>query len=234
MRWRRHGRDKARAYHHGNLKEALVQAAMELIAEKGPSGFTFAEAARSAGVSPAAPYRHFRDRDQLLADVARRGFVEFEAMLVRAWNQARPDPLTAFEQVGKAYLEFARKEPAYYSAMFEAGLPLDPNPELREASDRAFAILRAASEALLAGLPPPASPPGADGRATRLGAFAWNRLAVRAWRCRPAHPTYVSRRTARGRRARVSARARRDRADSAGRPSTGPLKPGLDRTGWRS
>ena len=159
MSWRRHRRDKARAYHHGNLKEALVQAAMELIAEKGPAGFTFAEAARSAGVSPAAPYRHFRDRDQLLADVAGRGFVEFEAMLVRAWNQARPDPLTAFEQVGKAYLEFARKEPAYYSAMFEAGLPLDPNPELREASDRAFAVLRAASEALLAGLPPPQRPP---------------------------------------------------------------------------
>jgi AcrR family transcriptional regulator len=159
MSWRRHGRDKARAYHHGNLKEALVRAAMELIAEKGPAGFTFAEAARSAGVSPAAPYRHFRDRDQLLADVARRGFVEFETMLARAWNQGRPDPLGAFEQVGKAYLEFARREPAYYSAMFEAGLPLDVDRELREAGERAFAVLRAAAEALLAGLPPPNRPP---------------------------------------------------------------------------
>src|SRR5262245_10313095 len=57
-------RDKGpRGYHHGNLKEALVRAALELIAEKGPAGFTFAEAARWAGVSPAAPYRHFRDRD---------------------------------------------------------------------------------------------------------------------------------------------------------------------------
>ena len=63
-----------RGYHHGNLKEALVRAALELIAEKGPAGFTFADAARWAGVSPAAPYRHFRDRDALLADVARRGF----------------------------------------------------------------------------------------------------------------------------------------------------------------
>jgi AcrR family transcriptional regulator len=64
----------SRGYHHGNLKEALIRAALELIAAKGPSGFTFAEAARSAGVSPAAPYRHFRDRDELLANVARRGF----------------------------------------------------------------------------------------------------------------------------------------------------------------
>ena len=70
-----------RGYHHGNLREALIRAALALIAEKGPSGFTFAEAARSAGVSPAAPYRHFRDRDELMADVARRGFERFEAEL---------------------------------------------------------------------------------------------------------------------------------------------------------
>ena len=56
-------RDDARGYHHGNLKEALIRAALELIAQKGPAGFTFAEAARFAGVSPAAPYRHYRDRD---------------------------------------------------------------------------------------------------------------------------------------------------------------------------
>ena len=56
-----------RGYHHGNLKEALLQAALGLIAEKGAAGFTFADAARMAGVSPAAPYRHFRDRDELLS-----------------------------------------------------------------------------------------------------------------------------------------------------------------------
>ena len=66
MSWSR--QDGPRGYHHGNLKEALIRAALELIAKKGPAGFTFAEAARFAGVSPAAPYRHFRDRDELLAD----------------------------------------------------------------------------------------------------------------------------------------------------------------------
>jgi AcrR family transcriptional regulator len=70
-----------RGYHHGNLREALIRAALDLIAEKGPAGFTFADAARSAGVSSAAPYRHFRDRQALLADVARRGFELFEERL---------------------------------------------------------------------------------------------------------------------------------------------------------
>ena len=160
MSWSRHGgRSGERGYHHGNLKEALVRAALELIAQKGPAGFTFAEAARWAGVSPAAPYRHFRDRDELLADVARRGFDQFEVVLARAWDEGRPDPFTAFDRLGKAYLRFASSEPAYYSAMFEAGIPPDSSPELREAGERAFAVLRAATERLVATLPPPSRPP---------------------------------------------------------------------------
>jgi AcrR family transcriptional regulator len=148
-----------RGYHHGNLREALIQAALDLIAAKGPAGFTFAEAARSAGVSPAAPYRHFRDRDALMANVALQGFDRFEAFLRAAWNSGRPEIFTAFRNVGRAYLAFARSEPAYYSAMFEAGIPLDDYPELRHAGDRAFAILRAASEALCETLPMTSRPP---------------------------------------------------------------------------
>jgi len=148
-----------RGYHHGNLKEALVRAALELIAQKGPAGFTFAEAARWAGVSPAAPYRHFRDRDELLSDVARRGFEQFAAALARAWDNGRPDPSRAFDRLGKAYLEFARAEPAYYSAMFEAGVALDTTPELREAGDHAFAVLRSATERLVATMPASKRPP---------------------------------------------------------------------------
>jgi AcrR family transcriptional regulator len=148
-----------RAYHHGNLKEALIRAALELIAEKGPAGFTFAEAARSAGVSPAAPYRHFRDRDELMADVARRGFEQFEQVLKSAWDGGRPDPSLAFDRLGRAYLHFARNEPAYYSAMFEAGIPLDTNAELRDAGDRAFNVLRQASESLIATMPASQRPP---------------------------------------------------------------------------
>jgi AcrR family transcriptional regulator len=158
MIWSKHGRGE-RGYHHGNLKEALVRAALELIAQKGPAGFTFAEAARWAGVSPAAPYRHFRDRDELLASVAQRGFEQFAAALARAWDDGRPHPFKAFERVGRAYLEFARAEPALYSAMFEAGIPLETNHELREAGERAFAVLRTATERLVATLPAQNRPP---------------------------------------------------------------------------
>ena len=157
MTWGRRGH--TRGYHHGNLKEALVRAALELIAEKGPAGFTFADAARWAGVSPAAPYRHYRDRDALLADVARRGFDEFTARLTKAWDEGRPDVLAGFDRLGKAYLDFARGEPAYYSAMFEAGVPLDADPQLREAGERAFAVLRGAAEKLVALMPAAGRPP---------------------------------------------------------------------------
>ena len=160
MSWTRQDeRDGRRGYHHGNLREALIRAALDLIAKKGPAGFTFADAARWAGVSSAAPYRHFRDRDALLTDVARRGFEQFEAALNHAWNGGRPDPYRAFEDVGRAYLAFARNEPAYYSAMFEAGVPLDADPELRDAAGRAFEVLRHASETLCAHLPPEKRPP---------------------------------------------------------------------------
>jgi AcrR family transcriptional regulator len=159
MSWHRHGRGGRRSYHHGNLREALVDAALDLIAEKGPAGFTFAEAARQAGVSPAAPYRHFRDRDALMADVAKRGFERFEKQLATAWDEGRPNLRQAFERVGKAYLAFARDEPAYFSAMFESGLSVSEHRELQDAGDRAFAVLRGACEALVAAMPAAKRPP---------------------------------------------------------------------------
>ncbi len=113
MSWTGQGGFERRGYHHGNLREALVEAAAALIAEKGPAGFTIAEAARLAGVSPGAPYRHFRDAEALLAEVALRGFRRFSEALTRAWNNGRPrPPPCAFEALGRAYLAFARAEPA--------------------------------------------------------------------------------------------------------------------------
>jgi AcrR family transcriptional regulator len=158
MSWKRNDREE-RKYHHGSLREALIKAARELIKEKGPAGFTFADAARSAGVSPAAPYRHFRDRDALMADVAREGFERFAAMLSTGWANGKPDPVTAFHNIGKAYLTFARSEPAYYAAMFESGISPDTNPDLRAASKRAFAVLRAAADQLVVLLPAAGRPP---------------------------------------------------------------------------
>lgn len=150
---------KKRGYHHGNLREALVGAALGLIAEKGAGGFTFAEAARAAGVSAAAPYRHFRDRDALVAEVARHGFEIFADGLEAAWAEGRPSARAAFDRVGRAYLGFAREEPAYFSAMFEAGLSALDHPELRDASDKAFDVLKRACEAVIATLPEGKRPP---------------------------------------------------------------------------
>ena len=159
MSWYRQGRGGRRSYHHGNLREALVTAALDLIAAKGPAGFTFAEAARQAGVSPAAPYRHYRDRDALMADVARRGFEKFEKQQAEAWDGGRPTLLQAFERLGKSYLSFARTEPAYFSAMFESGLSLTEHRELQDAGDRAFGVLRDACEALVSTIPAGKRPP---------------------------------------------------------------------------
>ena len=94
-----------------------------------------------------------------MADVARRGFEQFEAALKAAWTEGKPTALRAFELLGRAYLTFAREEPAYYAAMFEAGTPPSATPELRQASDAAFAVLRQAAEAVCATLPPEKRPP---------------------------------------------------------------------------
>src|ERR1700739_1205844 len=171
MNWRK-DQGRERGYHHGNLREALLQAALDLIGQKGAAGFTFADAARMAGVSPAAPYRHFRDRDELLSSIAQRGFEQFEAALTEAWDDGRPDTVTAFERVGQAYLAFAREQPAYYSAMFESGIPPDLNPTLMAASERAFAIIRAAAERLAALAPPGVPRPPA----LMMGLHSWGRV----------------------------------------------------------
>jgi len=159
MSWSSQGGFERRGYHHGNLREALVEAALALIADKGPAGFTIAEAARLAGVSPAAPYRHFRDAEALIAEVALRGFDRLAAAVAAGWNDGRPEPVGAFEAIGRAYLNFARDQPAYYAAMFEAHIDPAAHPGLTAAGDRAFAVLREATDRLAARLPAGRRPP---------------------------------------------------------------------------
>jgi len=133
-------------YHHGNLREALVDAATRLIGERGLSGFAFAELARAAGVSPAAPYRHFRDRGALLAELARRGFDQMTDALAHAWNGGLPEPVVAIERCGRAILAFARANPAAYATMFDTS-PADPDLALKASADGAFAVVRQAADA---------------------------------------------------------------------------------------
>ncbi|MCC5978231.1 MAG: TetR/AcrR family transcriptional regulator [Salinarimonas sp.] len=127
-----------KGYHHGNLRAALIAATRELLAARGPQGFTLADAARKAGVSAAAPYRHFADRDSLMLSVAHEGFALFGAQLSEA-VEGNCDPQDALAAMGRAYLAFARAEPGYYAAMFAFRHGDDTRPD--EKHDAAFQLL---------------------------------------------------------------------------------------------
>ncbi len=141
MNWRNHQRGK-RGYHHGNLREALLDAALALIAEQGAEGMTLAEVARMAGVSTAAPYRHFRDRDALMVEVAKRGFDRFSDTLRTAVPEEGGKPVDSLNRIGRAYLQFARTEPALYSAMFEGRITPTMDGSLSIAAERAFGTMQ--------------------------------------------------------------------------------------------
>ena len=146
-------------YHHGNLRQALVEAALLLIARNGPTGFTLSEAAKAADVTPAAVYRHFDGRDQLIAEVARQGYDIFAALLEYAYNDGKPSALSAFEATGRAYLAFARKYPGHYMAMFESGLSFNAHPDLALVAQKARDVLEKAAAALSEQMPPEKRPP---------------------------------------------------------------------------
>lgn len=147
------------SYHHGNLREALVEAATKLIEESGPQSFSLAEAARRAGVSAAAPYRHFKGRDDLVEEVARRGFVDFAAQMEAAYDNGEPNPLEALARLGQCYLRFAHENQGYYMAMFESNVAIAASSELWETSERALGVLVRAATDLSDSLPKEDRPP---------------------------------------------------------------------------
>lgn len=150
-----------RGYHHGNLKQALVDATLRLIEEKGPTGFTVAEAAKLAGVTPAAVYRHFEGREALIAECALQGHRIFGDLMEHAYAGGKPTALKAFEATGRAYLAFARKFPGHYMAMFESGVNLQSNPILATAADRSRGVLEEAALQLSQHIPEDKRPPAA-------------------------------------------------------------------------
>lgn len=111
------------AYHHGDLRRALLQGALELLAEGGPEHLTLRGAARRAGVSVAAPYRHFADKQAMLAAVAEEGFLAMTRACHEAMEAAKDDPVERFWQHGRAYVRFAIDHPAHYRVMFGPEIP---------------------------------------------------------------------------------------------------------------
>lgn len=127
-------------YHRANLKQTLLDAAVTLLAEAGPQGFTLREVARRAGVSHNAPYRHFKDKDELVAAVAAEGFDRLTASMLKAMG-AGDTPLDRLRLAGRGYVEFALRQPQHLVAMFEAPASSCSRPEYESAGRRAFQVL---------------------------------------------------------------------------------------------
>ncbi|MFV0513070.1 MAG: TetR/AcrR family transcriptional regulator [Jhaorihella sp.] len=159
---------RKRGYHHGNLRQALVESALRLIEQRGPTGFTLSEAAKQAGVTPAAVYRHFEGREDLIAEAARQGYEMFAELMQYAYDKGQPSALAAFEATGRAYLAFARKYPGHYVAMFESGISVNRNPDLAAAAARARGVLEQAATDLSRHIPPQKRPP-----ASMFSAHIW-------------------------------------------------------------
>ncbi|MDX5383172.1 MAG: TetR/AcrR family transcriptional regulator [Rhodobacterales bacterium] len=159
---------RKQGYHHGNLRQALVDAALDLITRQGPTGFTLSEAAKQAGVTPAAVYRHFEGREDLIAEAARQGYEIFADVMQVAYESGQPSALAAFEATGRAYLAFARKYPGHYIAMFESSISVNRNADLALAASRARAVLETAASELSQHIPPDKRPP-----ASMFSAHIW-------------------------------------------------------------
>jgi AcrR family transcriptional regulator len=105
-------------YHHGDLREGLIAATRQLVMERGAENFTLADACRVAGVTTAAPYRHFRSKQQVLEEIASRGFEELRAKAMAAVAEKGAGTLAAIVAMGQTYVAFAVSETAVFRLMF--------------------------------------------------------------------------------------------------------------------
>jgi AcrR family transcriptional regulator len=160
-------RARRRSYHHGNLRAALVEAALGLVTREGVEALTLRGTARLAGVSPAAPYRHFADKRALLAAVAEEGFRLLAAAL-RAAGGPGADPRERFRGRGRAYVAFATGHPSHFRVMFGRELAdREAYPSLRQAAAAAFdALVQGMADAQQAGVV-------REGDPRELGLTAW-------------------------------------------------------------
>jgi AcrR family transcriptional regulator len=132
---------RRKPYHHGNLRGTLLDAAIRMIAEVGPAGFTLRELARRAGVSHNAPYRHFRNREDLMASVATEGYRELTKAMLRA-TENESSALKRLKHAGLAYIAFALRRPEHFTVMFDAPTAAKTeHPESAAASEEAFGAL---------------------------------------------------------------------------------------------
>ena len=155
-----------RPYHHGDLRAALVRAALLLVEEHGIKGLALSDAARLVGVSVAAPYRHFKDKEALLAEIAAEGFALFRDALARAAQSNPRDKVKRLVEMGVAYVDFALEHRSHFKVMWEGGLSKATYPAVGHAAYEAYLLLEKAAMDLLPGAP--------GGRQHALVATAWS------------------------------------------------------------
>jgi AcrR family transcriptional regulator len=134
-------------YHHGDLKNALIQAGIEILAEEGVGGLSLRKAARRAGVSHAAPYAHFADKQTLIAAIASDGHKKINARLEEVLVHHADDPLRQFLGAVWAYMQFGLDAPAHYKITFSGAIQDEHiHPEFMDYSTRNTQVLKAIVE----------------------------------------------------------------------------------------
>jgi AcrR family transcriptional regulator len=131
----------ARPYHHGDLSRALVAAGRRILEAEGPAALSLRAVAREAGVSPAAPYHHFKDKSELLDAVAEEGWHELGDAIRKGLTSAN-EPKLALHEVGVAYVIFARQNPALYRLMYHAACNRAMMPDKAKGEDSGYATVR--------------------------------------------------------------------------------------------
>ena len=129
-------------YHHGDLRAHLIETVRVLVEEKGADGFSISEAARRAGVSSAAPYKHFHDRAEIVREVALAGIDRMRDQMDEAAQSASGDDLAAITALGVCYATFARTEPGVFRLMFGLTKGHDDDPELQEHGEACFDVVK--------------------------------------------------------------------------------------------
>ncbi len=129
------------AYHHGDLRAQLIAAVRDLVETHGPDGFSVAEAARRAGVSSAAPYKHFKDRDEILRGVASEAMDRLYAAMAAASDPYPAGSLEAVAAIGQAYIDFAKAQPGVFRLVFGLTEGHENAPELQQKGDNCFGVV---------------------------------------------------------------------------------------------
>jgi AcrR family transcriptional regulator len=157
---------RKRPYHHGDLRTALIKAALSLVEQHGVKGLALSDAARQVGVSVAAPYRHFKDKEALLAEIAAEGFVLFRDALALAAKSNPKNKVQRLVEMGVAYVDFALEHRSHFKVMWESGIPKENYPQVGKVAHEAYLLLEKAAMDLL--------PEAPAGRQQALVATAWS------------------------------------------------------------